>query len=107
MDNPDEIIKILETGLRASSLNQTKLTLGDRTSYLGISDLALAMSCKRKVITDKLKNGPFLFNLNEHLTLERRHWLEYGIEKALRATGVKLIPQLEISIIFNSTPYPT
>ena len=39
--------------------------------------------------------------LGRQIILQRGHWQEYGIEKALAATGVKLVPQLEIGIEHN------
>jgi hypothetical protein len=104
MNNPGEILSTLEKGLRASQLSQTELTLGDRSGYLGMSDLAMALTCQRKVIANKLQNEPFLFNLNELITLERGHWLKHGIEKALKATGQNLITQPGISVTHDEVP---
>jgi hypothetical protein len=42
--------------------------------------------------------------LGKQIMLQRGHWQEYGIQNAIMATGVKLIPQLEISIECNGVP---
>jgi hypothetical protein len=104
MNNQANILTLFRDGLKSSSLERTKITLGDRKDYLGMSDLAQGLSCPRAIVAGKLSNAEFSFSLEKLLTLERGHWLEYGIEKALKATGVKLIPQLEISVIHQSTP---
>jgi CRISPR-associated exonuclease Cas4 len=104
MDNPGEILSTLEHGLRATSISQTEQTLGDRSGYLGMSDLAMAITCQRKVVANKIKSVSTHYSLNDLLTLERGHWLEHGIETALRATGLGLIPQLEISVRHHNVP---
>jgi len=42
--------------------------------------------------------------LGNQIILQRGHWQEHGIEQALVATGVKLIPQLEIVTEHNGVP---
>jgi hypothetical protein len=104
MNNPDEILSMLENSLKAFSVNQTMASLGNRQAYLGMSDLAHGLTCPRAVIANKLQPNAYGLDLKTLLTLERGHWLEHGIETALKATGVKLMPQLEISVTHHGTP---
>ncbi len=43
-------------------------------------------------------------DLQKLLTLQRGHWLEYGIGQALSAQKLNAMPQLELSFIHNNTP---
>jgi hypothetical protein len=46
MNNPDdEILSMLEKGLKAFSVNQTMASLGNRQAYLGMSDLVHGLTC--------------------------------------------------------------
>jgi hypothetical protein len=104
MNQPDDILTLLEHGLKSVSTNQTMTLLGNRQTYLGISDLAQGLFCPRAVLANKLDLNDSDLTLKNLLTMERGHWLEHGIEKAFKATGVNLISQLEISVIHQVTP---
>jgi hypothetical protein len=56
------------------------------------------------VIANKLHPNTAGLELKTLLTLERGHWLEHGIETALKAMGVKLMSQLESSVSHKGTP---
>jgi len=100
----NEILSLLASGLEAAAQAHTASTLGDRRSYLGMSDLARGLSCPRAVLAQKLNGELTGQSLEKLLTLRRGHWLEYGIEEALTAAGQKFISQLEISIEHQGVP---
>lgn len=99
-----EILSLLASGLEAAAQAHTASALGDRRSYLGMSDLARGLSCPRAVLAQKLNGEPTSQSLEKLLQLRRGHWLEYGIEEALTAAGQKYISQLEISIEHQGVP---
>ncbi|MGE4297899.1 MAG: hypothetical protein AB7E47_07710 [Desulfovibrionaceae bacterium] len=88
--------------------------LGDRTQYVGMSDLGTAMQCMRAAVADKHAAGkgrsPDLVAqwfadgteerirsaLNRQLVLQRGHWLEGGVCQALMANGAQTLSQLGI-----------
>lgn len=101
---------------------RTAQTLGDRSTYVGLSDVGRAITCMRVAVAAKLAAGQaagadhitlwlrqgaerqIADALGRQLILQRGHWLEGGVESALRANGVNLIPQLEISTVENGVP---
>ena len=109
-------------GLLLHDRQRTAQTLGDRSAYIGMSDLGRALTCQRAAVASKLglaakPSGDDLGHwfhhgnadqitaiLRQQLVLQRGHWLEAGIEAALRANGLNLICQLELSIIDNGVP---
>ena len=109
-------------GLLRHGQTRTIQTLGDRSSYIGLSDVGRAITCLRAAVASKLGRGispggdditrwlrqgaerQIADALGRQLILQRGHWLEGGVESALRANGVNLIPQLEISTIENGVP---
>jgi len=54
MNTQEEILSLLAAGLKAASENHTREMLGDRSSCLGLSDLALGLSCSRAAVATKL-----------------------------------------------------
>ena len=109
MKTPEEILSLLASGLAAASEKHTQETLGDRSVYLGVSDLALGLACPRAVVAAKLATNvqPVVQpvqTLENLLKLRRGHWLEYGIEEALQAVRRKYISQLRISLNYENAP---
>jgi hypothetical protein len=104
MPSENEMLTLLAEGLEASSRNQAALELGDRSSYLGLSDLARAMSCPRPVILNKVLKGSKPQSLQHLLQLSRGHWLESGIEMCLESLGVSFIRQMEIAVRHEEVP---
>lgn len=80
---------------------KTKRDLGDRSTYVGLSDVGRAITCRRAAVVSKLNlptpNLSILDTLRRQLVLQRGHWLEAGLEAAFRANDANLIPQLEIN----------
>jgi len=104
----------LARGLLVSGRRNTEHNLGDRRAYVGLSDVGRALTCLRAAVANKLglstkvhesdlvrwfQSGeaePIISVLQRQLILQRGHWLEAGLEEALRANGSDLITQLEI-----------
>lgn len=96
--NPERataLLDFLHTGLTLVANNRTQTTLGDRTTYVGASDIAKAEGCFRQTVLDKVTPN-HMHSLRERLTLERGHWQEAGVLSALQATGAFVLHQLEI-----------
>jgi len=109
-------------GLLRHGEARTAQHLGDRSSYIGLSDVGRAITCRRAAVASKLgrvprpsdddigrwlRNGaecPITDALGRQLILQRGHWLEGGVESALRANGANLITQLEISLQEGGIP---
>ncbi|MBI9088204.1 MAG: hypothetical protein JEZ12_03210 [Desulfobacterium sp.] len=114
----DALLSLLTQGLLAYSEKETARQLGDRSLYIGMSDIGKGMECLRSAVASKIGVGSKSMAdtisalplteiaqiLGRQIILQRGHWQETGIENALTATGVKLIPQLEISIYVNGIP---
>ncbi|MBG0790974.1 MAG: hypothetical protein H0S80_10810 [Desulfovibrionaceae bacterium] len=112
------LIRLLTQDLLTHAEQKTACELGDRSQYIGMSDIGKGMECLRAAVASKLGmsatpaatavDGFALDDvahvLARQIILQRGHWQEYGIEKALAATGVKLVPQLEISIEHSGVP---
>lgn len=67
-----------------------------RTNYLYTWYICKAMNILNDVL---LKD-----DLSSHLTLQRGRWFEEGVGEYLESIGLKLLPQLEISIHCENTP---
>jgi hypothetical protein len=104
MKTQEEVLSLLAEGLEAAAKEQAVSMLGNRQTYLGMSDLARGLSCPRAIAADKLKAENTGLSLDKLLPLRRGHWLEHGLEEALSALKIKFIPQLEISIQHQGTP---
>jgi hypothetical protein len=104
MNSPRNILSLIENSLRTASSVNTQATLGNRQTYLGMSDLAQGLSCPRHVVANKLAAENPTANLDRLLQLERGHWLEDGLGKAFKASGHEAMAQLEISVIHRGVP---
>ena len=112
------LLRFLTMGILKHTHEDTANQLGDRSQYIGLSDIGKGMECLRSAVADKsglirhpyYKDVPGLNQkdlravLEKQIVLQRGHWQEYGIHNAIMATGVKMIPQLEISIEYNGIP---
>ena len=87
--------------------------LGDRSSYVGLSDVGKGMECMRAAVASKFclptkRMGTDSLNLMSQLrrqiTLQRGHWQEDGLEAALTAYGLRSIPQLSIALSYKNVP---
>ena len=95
------LLEILRTGLERHAEQSTKATLGDRTSYIGLSDIGAMQDCPRMALARKMIQPSHANNtdaLRRQLILQRGHWLEGGIQNAFTAHGFSLFSQLEITV---------
>ena len=114
----EQFLKFLTAGLLKHSSEDTDQQLGDRSQYIGLSDIGKGMECLRSAVADKagvkaqidyedvfrLPSKELETVLGKQIVLQRGHWQEYGIQKAIEASGVHQIPQLEISIEYKGVP---
>lgn len=113
-DQASVLLEILSQGLKRYAELSTQKFLGDRTGYVGLSDVGRAMECMRATVAAKLSPGEgddhdtnadqMLATLRRHLTLQRGHCFEDLVGHALSAHDLLLMRQLEIEIIHQGTP---
>lgn len=96
------LLEMLQRGLLLSSEQQTKAMLGDRSAYLGMSDIGRYADCPRAAVANKLM--PKKPSLERLLALQRGHWFEKGVGDALAALNLAALPQLEIRTDKEETP---
>lgn len=90
------LLAIIRQGLELSGQYQTKTMLGDRTTYIGMSDLARYLECPRAALAGKVLSQDT--SLERLLALQRGHWFEYGIGLCLEQSGHRPLQQLEINM---------
>lgn len=101
----DSILNMLTHALAVHGQQRTATTLGDRSKYIGMSDIARAADCLRAAVAGKLH--PALSassSLTRELRLQRGHWFEQGIAEAFISTGRPFLHQLEIQIQHYGIP---
>ncbi len=86
----------LEKSLQQLAHQHTERTLGDRSTYLGASDVA---GCPRRVILDKL--NPPVHDLATLLRFQRGHMAEDIIAEAFAAAGYTNF-QRQVEVFPNS-----
>ena len=109
-------------GLLAQGAKSTVSQLGDRSAYIGMSDIGKGAECLRAAVANKLgglkqplanemnrwfeeqRFDEIRQILNKQLTLQRGHWFEDGIVRAFQANGAKLFTQLEIDTVVKGIP---
>ncbi len=109
-------------GLLLHSKKETEEQLGDRSKYIGMSDIGKGTECMRAAAANKVYGnnqpspeeiqksfsekdyGKIREALNKQLILQRGHWLEAGILEAFKANNANIISQLEIDIKNEGTP---
>ncbi len=109
-------------GLLLHSKKETEEQLGDRSKYIGMSDIGKGTECMRAAVANKVYGnmqpnpedvqksfsekdfGQIQSVLNKQLILQRGHWLEAGILDAFKANNANIISQLEIGIDNNGIP---
>lgn len=117
------LMALITKGLLLHGAQSGAATLGDRTAYIGMSDIGSGMECLRAAVAYKTSHSfeiqpseldrlshrgnleTILPVLQRQLVLQRGHWQETGIEKAISAIdGIKHIPQLTISVKIDGVP---
>ncbi|MFA6716882.1 MAG: hypothetical protein WCS27_16000, partial [Victivallaceae bacterium] len=100
----------------------TAKQLGDRSKYVGLSDIGKGTECLRSAVAgkvfgnqhpsaDKIMNwyrdqeyDKVMAALKKQLILQRGHWFEAGIEQVFEANKAKFFTQLEIDAEFAGVP---
>ncbi|GAB6113155.1 hypothetical protein [Desulfomicrobium salsuginis] len=105
-DRAHGLMTLLAKGLVESSMQRTTSSLGDRSQYIGMSDIGRALECPRAAVGRKLFGiGDDLAHqhdlpslLARQLRLQRGHWFEAGIAQVFRQQRLPVIEQLEIAM---------
>lgn len=101
------LLKILRCGLERSAEQRTAIQLGDRSRYVGLSDIAKMLDCPRAALAGKLYTPEYRSPdeaLKHQLLLQRGHWVETGVHQALTGCGLSPLSQLEIEIRHEDIP---
>ena len=98
MDRGNKLLEILRQGLAQKNARTSAQTLGDRSQYIGMSDIGSYLTCPRKAILNRLHPEQKDTSLPKLLTLNRGHWFEDGIAAVLEELNIPHIRQLEIGI---------
>ena len=97
-DRDSKLLELIRYGLAQRTARTSALTLGDRSSYIGMSDIGAYLTCPRKAILNRLHPDQKDISLSKLLTLNRGHWFEDGIASILNELSIPHIHQLEIGI---------
>ncbi len=101
-DRTEGLRALIRQGLQAVAHKDTLAHLGDRTSYIGMSDIGQHWECPRAALARKVL--PTTSSLERLLTLQRGHWFESGVGQALASLGLYMLPQLEINWQHHGVP---
>ena len=99
--------EILCCGLERSAEQRTAIQFGDRSQYVGLSDIAKMLDCPRAAMAAKLYTPEYRSNdeaLKHKIIFHRGHWFERGIHQALIGYGLSPLSQLEIEIVYGDVP---
>ena len=122
MENRGEkLLEFIRVGLVQKNARTTAQTLGDRSKYIGMSDVGAYLTCQRMAILNRLHPEKKDKSLSKLLTLNRGHWFEDGIASILKELNLPFVRQLEIGIdhafaeikahldfvLVSTTPKPT
>ena len=102
MDRTEGLRALIRQGLQAVAHKDTLAHLGDRSSYIGMSDIGQHWECPRAALARKVL--PTTNSLERLLTLQRGHWFESGVGQALTSLGLHILPQLEINWQHQGVP---
>lgn len=107
------LMTLLARGLLESSAQKTASSLGDRSQYIGMSDIGRALECPRAAVGQKLVGNGHEQQLDQHavqaqigkqLRLQRGHWFEAGMAQVFRQQRLPVIEQLEIVTSYQQVP---
>lgn len=101
-DRSKALLEVFRQGLQRHGEQRTRAQLGDRSAYLGMSDLARYADCPRAAVAGKLYQPDT--SLEHLLTLQRGHWFEDGIAACLGSGGLRFMRQVEIRHVFHGVP---
>lgn len=110
-DRAQGLMALLAKGLIESSAQRTASSLGDRSRYIGMSDIGRVLECPRAAVGRKLfGNGGLVHRhdlpsqLSRQLRLQRGHWFEAGIAQVFKQQRLPVIEQLEIVTSHHGVP---
>lgn len=112
-DRSRGLMTLLARGLIGSSAQRTSSSLGDRSQYIGMSDIGRALECLRAAVGQKLFGNDHDQQLHQHavqgligkqLRLQRGHWFEAGIAQVFRHQRLPVIEQLEVVTSYQQVP---
>lgn len=92
-DREKALLETIRQGLFLSSVNDA--SLGDRSRYFGLSEIAKYSECPRAAIAARA--GVHTSNIQHLLAMQRGHWFEQDIRSCLEAAGLRSFHQLEIN----------
>ena len=101
------LLEILRCGLERYANRRTAIRLGDRSRYVGLSDIAKMRDCPRAALATKLFTPEYRSTdeaLKHKIIFHRGHWFERGIHQALIGYGLSPLSQLEIEIVYGDIP---
>ena len=101
------LLGILCCGLERSAEQRTAIQLGDRSQYVGLSDIAKMLDCPRAALAAKLFTPEYRSTdeaLKRRIAFHRGHWFETGVHQALVGYGLSPLFQLEIEIMYGDVP---
>lgn len=101
-DRSKALLEVFRQGLEHYGQQRTRAQLGDRSAYLGLSDLARYADCPRAAVAGKLCQPDI--SLEHLLTLQRGHWFEDGIAACLGSGGLRFMRQVEIRHVVHGIP---
>ena len=101
-DRTEGLRALIRQGLQALAHKDTLAHLGDRSSYVGMSDIGQHWECPRAALARKVL--PTAHSLERLLILQRGHWFESGVGQALASLGLHILPQLEINWQHQGVP---
>lgn len=101
-DRTEGLRALIRQGLQTVSQQSTAAHLGDRSTYVGMSDIGQHWECPRAALARKVL--PTADSLERLLTLQRGHWFESGVGQALTSLGLHVLPQLEINWQHQGVP---
>ena len=98
------LLEIIRQGLFLQTKQLSTQALGDRSQYIGMSDIAAYLNCQRAAALTKVSAPDHSPDLSSLLTRARGHWFENGIADVLCGLGLSHVRQLEVSVWHNNTP---
>ena len=104
-DREERLLNIIASGLAQFQQSSTLEQLGDRASYIGMSDVASYFSCPRAAVLKRAHGQGQSLDLPRLLALSRGHWFESGVAQAFDGLELPHIRQLEISTQYEGVDF--
>lgn len=91
----ETLLETIRQGLYLSAIQNTTTNLGDRSKYVGLSEIVKYAECPRSAVAAKL--GDPVTAMKSLLPMQRGHWFEKGIKDGLTSARLNHFNQLEIN----------